>query len=328
MLRREILKGMMASGAMAAFGAAPVLARDKKVLRVTAFLPKDDVNLTAFRAFLDAVNARSAETGLELNWIGGPEAMPPFQQFGALTNGVVDMIFSVESYYGQDVTKGAYAHLTQITPAEERASGYHAFRQELLRPHGAHYLGRGEFGPWFHIFTNKPVTTLADFRGQRIRTSATYVAFVEALGAIPTNMPGTDVYMALDRNQIEGYAWSVLGNKAASWHEVVKYVVKPRIFNMNIEVLVNSSAWDRLTDAQRAVLDEEMARNEVEFTEVMTELAETEYADLLASGMTELSLSDEEAEAYVKLAYESQWRSFTATAGEELAQKLKSLLGA
>lgn len=327
MNRRRFFGCVAAAVSIGVCAAAPaVQAQDApKILKVASFLPKDDVNMTAFMAFIEDVNAK-AKGKLELRWVGGPEAIPGFNQFDALKNGVVDMIFAAESYYGRAVTGAPYTHLTKKSPAEERENGYLALRRELLADQGVFYLGRGESGPWFHIFTNKPVETLDDFKGQRIRVSGTYADFANALGAVPITLPGSEIYTALDRGTVDGYAWAVLGNMSNSWNEVVKYMIAPRLFQMNIEVLVNKSTWDGLSPDMQSLLEEAMANNEQEYGALMTQKAEEEYNQLLGSGVELVELSPEETQRYIDLAYESQWK-VVEEANPELAKKLRALLG-
>jgi TRAP-type C4-dicarboxylate transport system substrate-binding protein len=300
------------------------LAADPIVLKMTSFLPKGDINMTAWNAFCRAVNDK-AEGRLEIKWIGGPEAIPGFKQFEAVRTGVVDVIFGCESYYGRLVTKAAYTHLSRLTPWEERANGYYDFRNELLQKHGVFYLGRAEYGTWFHLFTNKKVSRPQEIKGQKIRVSDTYEAFVEALEAIPVTMPGKDIYTALERGTVDGYAWSVLGNVKSGWVEVCKYILEPRIFQMNIEALVNLKKWQSLPDDLKKLLIDTMKENERQSATMMAELGEKEYQLMQDKGMEVISFSPEDTKWYVDLAYKSQWDDVIEQA-PELGPKLKKLL--
>jgi len=62
------------------------------------------------------------------------------------------MIFGCESYYGASL-RGAYIHLSQLTPMEERKVGYYDLRMDILKKQNVMYLGRPEHGVWFHLFT-------------------------------------------------------------------------------------------------------------------------------------------------------------------------------
>ena len=221
-----------------AIALTPVYGKGPIKLKMVTFLPKGDSNMTAWMKFIEDVN-KKAKGELEIVYVGGPEAIPGFKQFEALRNGVVDMIYGCESYYGRQVTGAAYTHLGRSDPIKERENGYYDLRVDLFKKHNIYYLGRPEFGVWFNIFTNKAVKRPQELKGQKIRVSATYKPFVKRLGAVPVTMPGSDIYTALERGTIDRYAWSILGNVQSGRVDVCKYILEPRIYQMNIEALIN-----------------------------------------------------------------------------------------
>jgi len=293
-------------------------------LKMATFLPKDDVNLTAWWAFVDEVNKKS-KGELAIKFMGGPEAIPAFKQYEAMRTGVVDIIFVAESYYGGSVTGAAYTHLSRLTPPGERKSGYYDLRVDLLKKHNVFYLGRPEHGVWFHVFTNKPVKKPQEMAGQKIRTSATYEPFVKALGAVPITLPGSEVYTALERGVVEGYAWSVLGNVSMGWPEVCKFIVEPKLYSMNLEALINLDTWNKLTKPQQNLLTDLMIENEAKFTKVFEELGEKELKAMQAKGMKFIKFTPEDTKWYVDLAYKAGWDEVIKKS-PEIGPKLYKLL--
>jgi TRAP-type C4-dicarboxylate transport system substrate-binding protein len=294
------------------------------VLKMATFLPKDDVNLTAWWAFVEEVNKKS-KGELAIKFMGGPEAIPAFKQFEALRTGVVDIIFGCEAYYGGAVTGAAYTHLSRLTPPEERKSGYYDLRQELLKKHNVLYLGRPEHGVWFHLFTNKSVKRPQEMTGQKIRTSATYEPFVKTLGAVPITLPGSEVYTALERGVVDGYAWSVLGNVSMGWPEVCKFIIEPKIYSMNLEVLINLDTWNKLSKPLQTLMSDLMIENEAKFTKVFEELGEKELKAMQAKGMKFVKFTPEDNRWYVDLAYKAGWDEVIKKS-PELGPKLNKLL--
>jgi len=305
-------------------GLAPAQAKDTIKLKMVTFLPKGDNNMTAWMAFIEDVN-KKAKGELEIVYTGGPEAIPGFKQFEALRNGVVDMIFGCESYYGREVSGAAYTHLTRLDPVKERQTGYYDFRKDLLKKHNIHYLGRAEFGVWFQIFTNKAVQRPQAMKGQKIRVSATYEPFVKKLGAVPVTIPGGEIYTALERGTIDGYAWSALGNVQAGWVEVCKYVLEPRIYEMNIEGLVNMKTWEKLPGHLQKLLSDCMIENEKQYVKVMAGIAEKEFQEMQKKGVKVIKFSPDDTKWYVDLAYEAGWEEVIKQ-NPELGPKLKKML--
>ena len=282
----------------------PAHAKDPVKLKMVTFLPKGDVNMTAWMAFIEDVNNK-AKGDLEIVFTGGPEAIPGFKQFEALRNGVVDVIYGCESYYGREVSGAAYTHLTRLDPIKERQTGYYEFRKEMLKKHNIYYLGRAEFGVWFQIFTNKAVKRPQELKGQKIRVSGTYEPFVKKLGAVPVTIPGGEIYTALERGTIDGYAWSALGNVQSGWAEVCKYILEPRIYEMNIEALFNLKSWEKLSPDLQKLLTDCMIENEKKSVKVMNDISEKEFADMQKKGMKVIKFSPKDTKWYIDTAYEA-----------------------
>jgi len=293
-------------------------------LKMATFLPKDDINLTAWWAYVDEVNKKS-KGEVVIKFVGGPEAIPSFKQFEAMRTGVLDMIFGCESYYGGAVTGAAYIHLSRLTPMEERKVGYYDLRQDILKKHNIMYLGRPEHGVWFHVFTNKPVKRPQEMVGQKIRTSATYEPFVKMIGAVPITIPGAEVYTALERGVVDGYAWSVLGNISMGWPEVCKYIIEPKIYAMNLENLINLDTWNKLSKPMQTLMVNLMIENEEKYEKVFAELGEKELKAMQDKGMKFVKFSPEDAKWYVDMAYKAGWDEVIKKS-PELGPKLKKLL--
>jgi len=306
------------------FALSPAQAKDPITLKMVTFLPKGNNNMTAFMALVDDINKR-AKGELEIKYLGGPEAMPGFKQFEALRNGVVDMIFGCESYYGRQVSGAAYTHLTRLDPVKERAAGYYDLRVDLLKKHNVFYLGRAEFGVWFQVFTNKAVKRPQELKGQKIRVSGTYEPFIKDIGAAPVTMPGSDIYTALERGTIDGYAWAVLGNVQMGWVDVCKYILEPRIYQMNIEALMNLKTWEGLPKHLQDLIMDCMIENEKKYMGIMADLSEKEYQEMQEKGMKVISFSEADTKAYVDLAYEAGWNEVIRQ-NPELGPKLKKML--
>ena len=320
---KKIFVGLFIVMMSCAGGVFPLHAKET-VLKMSTFLPREDVNLTAWRVFVEEVNKKS-KGELTIKFMGGPEAIPAFKQFEAMRTGVVDMIFAAESYHGGTVTGAAYTHLSRLTPPEERKSGYYDFRGELLKKQNVFYLGRPEHGAWFLIFTNKPVKRPQELAGQKIRTSATYESFVKALGAVPITLPGSEVYTALERGVVDGYAWSVLGNISMGWPEVCKYIIEPKLYSMNLEALINLDTWDKLPKNLQTLLTDLMIENEATYTKVFEELGDKEFKAMQAKGMKVITFTPEDTKWYIDLAYKAGWDEVIKKS-PEIGPKLRKLL--
>jgi len=118
------------------------------------------------------------------------------------------------------------------------------FTGDLESATGLKVLGLLDSGGFF-AFTNskKPITSVADMEGLRIRTMTlpTHEAIVSSLGGQPTPLPWAEVYTALQTGVADGQMNPVPIIAFAKFDEVQKYlsvtnhIITPYIWTMNAE---------------------------------------------------------------------------------------------
>jgi TRAP-type C4-dicarboxylate transport system substrate-binding protein len=97
-------------------------------------------------------------------------------------------------------------------------------------------------------YTKKPIRTLEDFKGARIRCIGTSCNVVEALGGTPVAMPKADVYDALSKGIVDGAVGN--SNELKYWRmaEVSKYTTMyPKVGYLSVSIVImNKKKWDSL----------------------------------------------------------------------------------
>jgi len=107
------------------------------------------------------------------------------------------------------------------------------------------------------VTSGKPVRTLDDIKGMRLRAPTELLSVLSALGADPVNMPMADVYSAMAKGVIDGVIAPADTFKAQHFSEVAKYfntLSVPR--GAYPARAMGLRKWSSLTDAQRRVLTE------------------------------------------------------------------------
>ncbi len=107
------------------------------------------------------------------------------------------------------------------------------------------------------LSTNTKVETMADMKGQKIRTmeNSNHIAFWSATGANPTPMAFSEVYTSLQNNTIDGQENPyevIVGNKL---YEVQDYVVTTNHLPHTLALITGKNAYDNLNDSEKAVID-------------------------------------------------------------------------
>ncbi len=315
------------------FAAATVLA----MLTTTTSVQAQEVTLRAissfgttttfsreFMAFVERVNAEGAGL-VQIDLLGGPEAMPPFEVGTAVSNGVVDMANATGAFYGNLLPIADALKLADLSAAEMRENGAWELINNLHEERmNVHYLARTGLGTPFHIYLTQPIEGPA-LDGLRIRTTSVYRAFINATGGVPVQTAPGEVFTALERGQIEGYGWPAQGILDLGWHEHTRYRVDPGFYNVDVSFLVNLDSWNRLNDEQRAFLTE-MAHWAEGLNDNNAALNEADYARQAEAGVQTISLSLEDAETWLTTAYDSAWEE-AAGVDADLAAQLRALIG-
>src|SRR6476659_4762927 len=227
-------------------------AQEVTLRAVSAFAEKTTYS-RGFEKFIDQVNA-DGKGVIQINYIGGPKAMPPFQVGKARQTGVIDNANTTGAFTTNVMPESDAWKLTERPMSELRKNGGYDYMAQLYADKmNAIFLARHVDGNPFHLYLNKPIST-PDLTGLKIRITPVYRDFFQALGATVVQTAPGEVYTALERGVVDGYGWPITGIFDLGWHEKTKYRIDPGFYTAEVSILVNKTTWDRLTDAQRDLL--------------------------------------------------------------------------
>lgn len=109
------------------------------------------------------------------------------------------------------------------------------------------------------LHSRKPVRSLEDLNGLKLRTAGAWLDISRSMGAAPVTTPGGEVYTALERGTIDATEWGTLWEDISpGFHRVTKYVIIPGIHQPTapFELVINKDAWAELSEEdQRIVRD-------------------------------------------------------------------------
>jgi len=122
---------------------------------------------------------------------------------------------------------------------------------KVLPPYSAH---TSENLAW----ANKPIRSLADFRGLKFRTGGLYWGKVlTKMGASVVILPGGEVIPALQRRVIDAAEWSMpCIDIKMGFHDVCKYLVIPGVHQPSSldETLIYKKSWDKLSPDLKSIV--------------------------------------------------------------------------
>lgn len=108
------------------------------------------------------------------------------------------------------------------------------------------------------LHSRKPVRTLKDLQGLKLRTAGAWIEMSAAMGAAPVTTPGGEIYAALERGVIDATEWGTLWeNISPGFSKVAKYLIIPGVHQPTapFELVINKRMWDKLTPADQALIE-------------------------------------------------------------------------
>ena len=150
-----------------------------------------------------------------------------------------------------------------------------------------------------HLWTRKPVRTMEDIKGLRIRTPGGHqTKYIKALGAEPVFMPLGDVYLALETGAIDGLVTCPPLVLAFKLYEVAKYGVTATFGCVTEGVIMNQRSWDRTPEDLKPII-EEVCGNPFRSTGGLNrEVYKVMIKELADKGVKLYSLPPEEADRW------------------------------
>jgi len=182
-----------------------------------------------------------------------------------MNRGVVMFGASVLLYFAGDNPVNEAIDIAGIAPDVQKARAvtdaflpvYQKFYQEKSR---VHILGLGTYAAQV-LYCNKPIASLADLKGLKVRTSGRGQAeFVEALGGTGVSLAFAEVVPALQNGVVDCGITGAYSGYSAKWHEVTTHIYTLPLGWNQILYAVNDAAWKKLDENLRNLLQEEISK--------------------------------------------------------------------
>jgi TRAP-type transport system periplasmic protein len=291
-------------------------------LRLVSAFAENGIYVQRLQPWIQKFNSEGKGT-LQINFIGGPKAIPPFEAGNAVKTGVVEIAMTTGAFYTNVMPEADFLKLTEIGITEQRKNGaFDAINKVWNDKANMQYLGRVVEQQPFHIYTNKKVDK-PDLTGQKIRITPVYREFFSALGATVITTPPGEVYSALERNVVDGYGWPIGGIFDFNWHEKTKFRIDPGFYDAEVSLVMNLAAYKKLTDAQRGYLNKQVLAFEAENT-FWTKYAADEIARQERAGIPTIKFDAATSKAFRDKAYQVAWEA-AAKQSPDIAARFKPL---
>ena len=268
MQRRELIKGIGAGSlAIGALGGVIGSAQAKAEYRwkmVTTW-PKNFPGLGTGANNLAALIGEMSGGRIEVKVFGAGELVPAFEIFDAVSRGTAEMGHG-SAYYWKGKSEAAQFFSTVpfgLTAQEMNGWIYYGGGMELwtelyakfgLIPAPAGNTGV-QMGGWF----NKEINSVEDLKGLKMRIPGLGGEVLARAGGTPVNLPGGELFTALQNGTIDATEWvGPYNDLAFGLYKAAKYYYYPGWHEPGtiVEAMVNKQAFDTLpADLQSIVMN-------------------------------------------------------------------------
>lgn len=263
----QSLKGaLIAVAAITATAVLPVTNALADELKAAHFMPPMHPMDRGVMTPLSEELAKATDGELTIRiYPAGELGKGPVQQYKRVVTGVADIAFGIPAYTPTQFGKTVMVHMPGLFKSGEEATNalwdnLGAIEDEYAE---TKLLGLWANNPSVLITREKPVRTLADIEGMKVRTPNPVMAeVVKAWGGIPVSMPTPDIYNAMNTGVIDAVMIGPSGIRSYKLNEIGKHATIniPSAVD-SFYLLMNKQSWDGLSDEHKAKLNELTGRD-------------------------------------------------------------------
>jgi len=264
--RRSVIKNAGIAGILAA-GAAPAVHAQQQAnirWRLASSFPKAlDTIHGAADTFAKAVKAMSGGK-FEISVHAAGEIMPAFGVVDGVQQGSIEMAHTAPYYFfGKDETFALGCAIPfglnsrQMTAWMYEGNGMKLMREFYAKYNIVNFPGGNtgaQMGGWFR----KEIKSVADLKGLKFRIGGFGGKVMERLGVVPQNIPGGDIYPALEKGTIDSAEWiGPYDDLKLGFSKVAPFYYYPGFWEggPQLDFFINDKAFNALSSEYKAIVE-------------------------------------------------------------------------
>jgi TRAP-type mannitol/chloroaromatic compound transport system substrate-binding protein len=262
-LTKAAIGGVGAAGA-ATLGAPAIAQSAPKITwRMTSSFPKSLDTIYGAAETMAKFVSDATDGNFQIQVFAAGEIVPGLQAADAAAAGTVEACHTAAYYYwGKDP---AYALATAV-PFSLNARQMNAWyyygggidlTNEFFHTQGLHALPCGNTGAQMGGWYRKEINSLDDIKGLKMRIGGFGGKVMEAIGAVPQQIAGGDIYPSLEKGTIDAAEWvGPYDDEKLGFYKVAPYYYYPGFWEggPTLSSMFNLAAYDGLPVAYKAVL--------------------------------------------------------------------------
>ncbi|WP_201830393.1 TRAP transporter substrate-binding protein [Microvirga zambiensis] len=264
MKRRQFLQAT-AIGAASTAVAAPAIAQSMPEVkwRLQSGFPKSLDTIYGGAEVIAKFVSEATDGKFQIQAFAAGEVVPQPQIADAVGNGTVELGHTCSYYYfGKDPTFAlGTAAPFGLNARQMNAWLYQGGGNDLLNEfyakHNLYGMPAGNTGVQMGGWFRKEIKTVQDLQGLKMRIAGIAGLVMQKLGAVPQQIPGGDIYPALERGTIDAAEWvGPYDDEKLGFSKVAPYYYYPGFWEGGpaIHLFVNQGKWKELPKAYQAIL--------------------------------------------------------------------------
>jgi TRAP-type mannitol/chloroaromatic compound transport system substrate-binding protein len=200
---------------------------------------------------------------LKVKVYGGNELVPPYEVFDAVQQGTAEMGHSATYYWKGKAPAAQFFTGVPFGMTAQELHGWIYYGgglelwQEVYAPHGLVPFLAGNSGPQMGGWFNKEINGIADLQGLKMRIPGFGGEILKTAGGTPTNIPGAELFTALQTGTIDATEWvGPYNDLAFGLFRAAKYYYYPgwQETGSGLECMINQQAWASLPEDLQAIV--------------------------------------------------------------------------
>jgi TRAP-type mannitol/chloroaromatic compound transport system substrate-binding protein len=262
--RRSLIKQAGIAGVLAAGVAPAVHAQATIRWRLASSFPKAlDTIFGAADTFSNAIKKMSGGK-FEVSVHAAGELMPAFGVVDGVQQGSIEMCHTAPYYFfGKDETFALGCAIPfGLNSRQMTAWMYEGNGMKLMREFYAKYnmisFPGGNTGTQMGGWYRKEIKTLADIKGLKMRIGGFGGKVLERIGGVPQNIPGGEIYAALEKGTIDSAEWvGPYDDQKLGFNKVAPFYYYPGWWEggPELDFFINNKAFDALPPEYKAMVE-------------------------------------------------------------------------
>jgi TRAP-type transport system periplasmic protein len=261
MKKTEMVVGFVVCALALALSAGIATAKTYELKFATAFSPRHTMQVKVFEPWAEKIS-KETNGQVKVTFFPGGALGKPTDLYDLTEKGIADMMYILHDYTPGRFPMTEVFSLPFMTPTATKTSRamwktfekFPEFQREYDKVKVLALFCHP--GGDFHT-VKKPIRTIDDFKGMKIRTANPSVTeALKIFGAVPVTTPVTETYTALERGVVDGTVvpWEGLG--IFKLDDLTKYATATNFYTMTMMVVMNKNTWESLPEDVKKVIDE------------------------------------------------------------------------